>query len=119
MAGRGYEIDRSWERTRRKRRDDDDSFGVDGDLARAATAGQADFGLVVRPDDGRVDVAVPVDLSAAKKSDLNSTALQVQLKDIRHRSDRQRIGDERRIPDGDWKPIGHCAHRAGFVNEHE
>ena len=75
--------------------------------------------MVVVADDGRVDVAVAVDLRAAEKPDLDPAVLEERLEHVGHAADHERAGHQRRIADRDRQPLGHGADGAGFVDQHQ
>ncbi len=92
-------------------------LGVDGDLARAAAARQADLGPPPIADDGGVQVAKAVDLGAAQKGDLHAPALQVQTKKVSHRADRRRAADEGRVANGKGQASGPRAIDAALIDQ--
>ena len=89
------------------------------DFGGAAGARQADLGLPVRANDGRVDVAMAIDLRAAEETDFDPTVLEEQLKHIRHAAHHQRARDERRIADRHRQALRYRADRARFIDQHE
>ena len=82
------------------------------DFGRAAGARKAHLGLPVRANDGRIDIAMAIDLRAAEETDFDPTVLQEQLKYIRHATHHQRARDERRIADRHRQALGYRADRA-------
>ncbi len=99
--------------------DHEDLAGVDRDLAGAAGTGQPRRRVVVRPDDGRVDVAEPVDLGGAQEPDVDEPALQVVAEQLEHADDRGRAGHDRRVADGQRQPRRPRPEDAGLVDELE
>ena len=55
-------------------------------------------------DDGRVDVAEPVDLGGAEEADVDQAALQVVAEQLEHADDGRRAGHDRRVADGQRQP---------------
>ena len=93
--------------------------GVDGDLGRAAAAGEPHRRVGVVADHGGVDVSVAVDLRAAQEADLDPAVLQEVLEHIGHAADHQRAGDQRRVSDRDRQPLGNGTHRPALVDQHQ
>ena len=89
------------------------------DLDRATRPGESHHGPLVRPDHGRVDVAVAIDLGATQKTDLDPAVLQKQLKHIRHAAHHERTGDQRRVADRHRQARGASPHGARLVDEDE
>src|SRR5262249_19778531 len=69
------EVDRLHEAARLMGREDDHLAAEGEDVVGAAAARQAHFRPVIPADDGGVQVAVPVDLSAADEAHVEETAL--------------------------------------------
>ena len=93
--------------------------GVDGDLARAAAAGQPGLRVVVVADDRRVDVAEPVDLGGAQEPDVDEPALQVVAEQLEHADDGGRAGDDRRVADAQRQALRPRPEHAGLVDQLE
>ena len=104
---------------RAQSRNDERALRMRRDLRRAAAPGQPHLRLRVVAYHRRVDVAVLVDLRAAEKPDLDASALQKELEDVRHPRDHQRSRHERRITDRHGQPLRQRAHGTGLVDEHE
>src|SRR3954451_20407367 len=75
--------------------------------------------MVVRADDGGVDVAEPVDLRRTEEADVDEAALEVVAEQLEHRDDRRRAGDDRRVTDRQRQPGGTRSEDTGFVDELE
>ena len=81
--------------------------------------GQARLRLVVVADDGRVDVAEPVDLGRAEEADVDEAALEVEREQLEHARDGGRAGDDRRVADAQREPGRPGPEHAGLVDELE
>ena len=78
-----------------------------GDLRCAARAGQAHVGApVVGADDGRVDVAEPVELGGAEEADVDAAGLEPVVEDLRHADDRVGGLGQLTVADGQRQPVG-------------
>src|SRR5579862_4947568 len=119
LPGTGHKIDFGWERARPELGDDDSASGMCRNLGRAARAGQADGWRRVVANDGRVDVAPPINLRAAQEAYADAAILQHVLEDVRHAGDHEAAGDERGIADRDWQAFRYGAHGSGFVDKNQ
>jgi hypothetical protein len=86
-------------------------------ITRPAAARQAHLGLPIRANDGRIEVAVAIDLGSAQKADVDQPALQVVLKEVRHGDHRGGPRHQAWVADGQRQPGGARAVDAGFVNQ--
>ena len=81
--------------------------------------GRRVVGCVVVADDGRVDVAEPVDLGGAEEADVDQPALEVEREQLEHADDGGRAGDDRRVADAQRQARRPGAEDAGLVDELE
>ena len=75
--------------------------------------------MVVRPDDGRVDVAEAIDLGGAEEPDVDEPALEVVAEQLEHADDRGSAGDDRRVADREREAGRPGAEDARLVDELE
>src|SRR5262249_28669323 len=100
-------------------RHDNRPLRMNGYFASSTASRKSHFALPIWSNYSGIDIAVAIDLSAADKTDINQSALQVEVETADHRTDHLRVARQHGIADRKRQPLRPGADHPGLENQNQ